>query len=108
MGRAHFEWPAVLDRLRSYLSTAALAFLIAYFAVQAFTGDRGILNIHNRRETLSARTAELVALRAERRDLEIRAQLLRNSSLSADLLEERARSLLGFANPRDYVIHLNR
>jgi cell division protein FtsB len=97
----------VFDRLRSYLSTAALVFLIAYFGVQAFTGDRGILSTDYRRATLAARTDELVALRAERRDLEIRAQLLRNSSMSADLLEERARSLLGFADPKDYVIHLN-
>jgi cell division protein FtsB len=36
----------------------------------------------------------------------MRARLLRDSSLSADLLEERARSLLGFADPRDYVIRM--
>jgi len=42
----------------------------------------------------------------QRHDLEVRAQLLRDTSLSADLLEERARSLLGFADPRDYVIRL--
>jgi cell division protein FtsB len=38
--------------------------------------------------------------------LEARAKLLRDSSLSADLLEERARSLLGFTHPNDYVIRL--
>ena len=37
---------------------------------------------------------------------EMRARLLRDTSLSADLLEERARSLLGFADPRDYVIRM--
>ena len=31
-----------------------------------------------------------------------------DTSLSADLLEERARSLLGFADPRDYVIRMER
>ena len=36
----------------------------------------------------------------------MRARLLRDTSLSADLLEERARSLLGFADPRDYVIRM--
>jgi len=29
-----------------------------------------------------------------------------NANLSVDHLEERARSLLGFADPRDYVIRL--
>jgi hypothetical protein len=41
-------------------------------------------------------------------DLEARARLLRSGSLSADLLEERARSLLGYADPKDYVIRVKR
>jgi cell division protein FtsB len=96
----------VLARLRSYLPTAALALLIFYFGFHAFTGDRGILTSSQRNETLTAKTRELVQVRAERQDLETRARLLRDTSLSADLLEERARSLLGFADPRDYVIRM--
>ena len=97
----------MLARLRSYLPTAALAFLIFYFAFHAFTGDRGLLTSNQRSETLVAKTRELAALRAQRQDLEVRAKLMRDTSLSADLLEERARSLLGFADPRDYVIRMN-
>lgn len=93
-------------RLRSYLPTAALGLLIVYFAFNAFTGDQGILTSGQRNQALAAKTKELAALRATREDLEKRAHLLRNSSLSADLLEETARSLLGFADPRDYVIRL--
>jgi cell division protein FtsB len=96
----------VLARLRPYLPTAALAFLIFYFAFHAFTGDQGILRSNQRSETLVAKSKELAALKLQRRDLEIRAHLLRNQSLSADLLEERARALLGFADPRDYVVRL--
>jgi len=94
----------VLARLRPYLPTAALAFLIFYFAFHAFTGDQGLLSSDQRDATLIAKTRELAALQAKRQDLEARARLLRDTSLSADLLEERARSLLGFADPRDYVI----
>jgi cell division protein FtsB len=94
----------VLARLRPYLPTAALAFLIFYFGFHALTGERGILTTNERDATLAAKTEELTQVRAERQDLEIRARLLRDQSLSADLLEERARSLLGFADPRDYVI----
>jgi cell division protein FtsB len=96
----------VFARLRPYLSTAALALLISYFAVHAFTGEGGLLRSNQRDATLVAKRAELARLTAQRRDLEIRAQLLRDTSLSADLLEERARSLLGFSDPRDYVIRL--
>ena len=94
----------VLARLRPYLSTAALALLILYFGFHAFTGEGGLLLSDQRDATLVAKTRELAHLQAQRHDLEVRAQLLRDESLSRDLLEERARSLLGFADPRDYVI----
>lgn len=94
----------MLARLRSYLPTAALALLIVYFGFHAFTGERGLLSSTQRDAALEAKSTELAALRTQRQDLETRAKLLRDSSLSADLLEERARSLLGFAHPNDYVI----
>jgi cell division protein FtsB len=96
----------VLARLRPYLPTAVLLLLIVYFALNAFSGDRGLLASNQRDETLIAKTRELAQVRAQRQDLEMRARLLRDTSLSADLLEERARSLLGFADPRDYVIRM--
>ncbi|WP_430418519.1 FtsB family cell division protein [Phenylobacterium sp.] len=96
----------MLASLRPYLSTAALALLIFYFAYHAFTGEGGLLQSDKRDATLTAKAQELKRLTAQRHDLEVRAQLLRDSSLSADLLEERARSLLGFADPRDYVIRV--
>ncbi len=96
----------MLARLRPYLSTAALALLIFYFGFHAFTGEGGLLQSDKRDATLTAKTRELAKLTAQRHDLEVRAQLLRDTSLSADLLEERARSLLGFADPRDYVIRM--
>jgi cell division protein FtsB len=96
----------VLARIRPYLPTAALAFLIFYFGFHAFTGDRGLLSSTQRDAALAAKSAELAELRGERQDLEARARLLRDTSLSADLLEERARSLLGFGHPNDYVIRV--
>jgi cell division protein FtsB len=96
----------VLVRFRPYLPTAALAFLIFYFGFHAFTGDRGILTSDQRNATLIAKRQELANLQAERAELELRARLMRDTSLSADLLEERARSLLGYSDPRDYVIRI--
>ena len=97
---------AVLARLRPFLSTAFVLLLIVYFSVQGFIGAGGLLRRDQRSAAIVAKTHELAALSVQRRDLEIRARLLRDESLSADLLEERARSLLGFADPRDYVIPL--
>ena len=98
----------MLERIRSYLPTAILAFLIFYFGFQALTGDRGLLSTSQRSDELEAKTTQLAQLRHQRQDLETRARLLRSDSLSADLLEERTRSRLGFADPRDYVIRISK
>ncbi len=93
-------------RVRPYLPTGIFAFLIVYFAFQALTGARGLLGERSRETSLAAEKAELEQLRAERRELEIRVALLRDDHLSRDLLEERAHALLGFVDPRDYVIRV--
>ena len=96
----------MFSRLQTYIPTAALAFLIFYFAFHALTGDRGLLTAHQRDLTLAEKQAELKSIRAQRLDLEARVRFLGDHSLSADLLEERAHVLLGFADPRDYVIRV--
>lgn len=94
----------MFNRLRPYLLTIVLGFSTFYFAAQGLTGEKGLLTAEERAGTLAARKTELARLTAERRDLQARARLLRDDNLSADLLEERARALLGFADPRDYII----
>ena len=90
--------------LRPYASIAVLASLIVYFGFQGLTGDRGLLGWESRDEILAVKAQELKRLRIERAELETRARLLRDGSISRDLVEERARSLLGLSDPRDYVI----
>jgi cell division protein FtsB len=96
----------MLARTQSYAPTVILGFLIFYFGFHALTGERGLLATQRRQETLAARQRELDALLHEKHELEVRARLLDNHSLSADLLEERARTLLGFVGPNDYVIRI--
>ena len=96
----------MLQTLRTYWTTAVLGLLILYFGIHALTGDRGILSTGERDQALLERQAELAALTQRRTELETRARLLRDESISADLLDERARALLGVADPRDYVIRV--
>jgi cell division protein FtsB len=93
-------------RLQTYLPTAILACLIFYFGFHALTGDRGLLLTRQRQALLAAKQAELAQLKLEQTELEARARFLRDDSLSADLLEERAHVLLGFVDPRDYVVRM--
>ncbi|MGC1304727.1 MAG: septum formation initiator family protein [Caulobacteraceae bacterium] len=96
----------MLARLRPYLPTAVFALLIFYFGCQALTGDRGLLTRSARNTALASRTEELKRLQAEDAELQTRVRLLSDSSLSRDLLDERARTILGFADPHDYVIRI--
>ncbi|MDZ4364132.1 FtsB family cell division protein [Brevundimonas sp.] len=98
----------MLDRMKPYALCVFLFLLVGHFGVQALTGPRGLLSGADRAALLALREHELDTLLAERADLEVRIRYLRNDSLSLDLLEERARAVLGFADPRDYVIPVSR
>ena len=98
---------ALPERMKPYSLSAFLLLLFAYLGVQAMTGERGLLSGHARDSLLAEREAQLTELSQKRADLEVRARYLRTNSLSRDLLEERARVVLGFADPRDYVVHVS-
>lgn len=98
----------MLARVRPYVRLGVYALLIVYFTAQALTGERGLLNEADRERALAERSAELRRLTAQRQELESRVRLLRTEHLSADLLEERAREVLGFVAPGDYVVRLPR
>jgi len=97
----------VPERMKPYFPSAVLLMLVVYLGVQALTGQRGLLSGHERDSMLARREAQLAGILEQRRDLEVRVRYLRTDSLSRDLLEERARAVLGFADPRDYVIRVS-
>lgn len=94
------------ESMKPYLPSICLGLLILYLGVQALTGERGLLSGAEREALLQRREAQLARLTAQRRDLEVRVRFLRAGSLSRDLLEERARVVLGLHDPRDYVVPL--
>lgn len=92
------------ESMKPYTAFCLLFLGILYFGVQALTGDRGLLNGADRAARLERAQTRLASLEVERKDLEVRARFLRTDHLSRDLLEERARVILGYSDPRDYVI----
>lgn len=95
-------------RIRSIVTAICLhliaALVIGYFAVHAFTGNHGI----KARETLDQQfaqlSAELEVVKAERQKWQRRVALLKADKLDPDLLDEEARVLLDYVDPRDVVI----
>lgn len=86
------------------MPTALIALILTYVCVQYLTGDKGFFSQEARQNEMQTKTEQLAQLQAERADLEARAKYLRTDNLSRDLLEERARLLLGLAEPNAYII----
>jgi cell division protein FtsB len=95
------------SRLRSFLTGLALytvaAALIGYFGVNAYTGKYGLNARQELDQEIIALTSELSRLRQERAEGEKRVSLLRSDRVDPDMLDERARFQLDYANPHDLV-----
>ncbi|MDR1828230.1 MAG: septum formation initiator family protein [Methylobacteriaceae bacterium] len=81
--------------------------LVYFFVDQAYSGNRGV----EAKNTVSAEVQELrdelARLKTERDTLEHRISLLRDDRIDRDLLEERARIVLGRVHANDVVIMLD-
>jgi cell division protein FtsB len=99
-------------RLRSILNTLALyalaALLIGYFGINAYNGDRGLKAKEDIDRQMATLTAELDHLKAEQAKWERRIGLLKSDDLDPDMLDERVRILLDYADPHDLTLMLNR
>jgi len=83
---------------------ALAALFIGYFGVNAVTGNHGLRARQVMEKQMAAMTAELDRLKTERVVWERRVSLLRANQLDPDMLDERARQLLGYADPRDVIL----
>jgi len=99
------------NRLKSFLTGLALytmaAAMIGYFGINAYTGRYGLNARQELDQEIIALTAELARLKRERAESEQRVSLLRSDRVDPDMLDERARYQLDYANPRDLVRMIN-
>jgi cell division protein FtsB len=82
------------------------AALMAYFAYHAVQGDRGLIAWWKLRYQIEKTELTRAEVEAEKQALEQRVSLLRPESLDPDMLEERARLMLGYVHADDRVIPL--
>ena len=94
---------AVLNALALYTIAAAV---IGYFGVNAYSGNRGLRAKQDLDQQIAQLTEELTALKAERGNWERRVALLKPESIDPDMLDERARTLLNYADPRELTLRL--
>ena len=95
------------SRLKSVLTGLALytmaAMIVGYFGVDAYTGKYGLNARQELDQEIIALTSELARLKKERAEGEQRVSLLRSSGIDPDMLDERVRYQLDYANPQELV-----
>jgi cell division protein FtsB len=92
------------SRIRVVLPAVAGLLALCYFAWHAVNGQRGLLAYWRLQETLAEAEAERAETARERATLDHQVSLLRARNLSLDMLEERARVLLGHIHEGEVVI----
>jgi cell division protein FtsB len=98
---SHRHRRTILTALGLYIFAALF---IGYFAMNAFSGDHGLRAQQDLEQQLAAMRGELAGLKAERTHWERRVALLRADRIDPDMLDERARALIGYVDPRDLTL----
>ncbi len=84
----------------------ALAFAFFYLGFHALSGERGLVAWFTESRRLEALKEELTLTTRKREEFERKVRLLSNNSLDLDMLDEQARSVLGFTAADEMVIML--
>ncbi len=86
------------------LKMSSLAFLFFYFTFHVVSGDKGLLTMMQLSQQVDKVQAEKQQVAAKRSELEDKVERLYTTSLDKDLLDERARKLLGMARENEIVV----
>ncbi|MBL4614856.1 MAG: septum formation initiator family protein [Magnetovibrio sp.] len=78
--------------------------VVVYFAYHAVQGDRGLLALGKLRGEVETLQARVLDVRDDRFQMQQMVQMMRPETLDPDLLEERARVLLGYGNDDELVV----
>jgi cell division protein FtsB len=98
----------IRPRIRGLLTALGFyvlaALFIGYFGINAYTGNHGLRARQNLDQQIADLARELERTKAERERWERRVALLKADRIDPDMLDERARFLLNYADPRDVIV----
>lgn len=86
------------DLVRKNMLTLIGLGLCFYFSYHLLQGERSYFRYLSLQQTVADMKRDNDRLKLDRSDLETRVSMLRSGSIDKDLLEERARIVLGFRN----------
>ena len=100
--RNHF-----LKFLNHSLRASLLAGITLYLGYHVIQGENGVIKWLKITQQIEFTTIKLTEASNQRQKLENRVRLLRSESLDPDLLEERARVVLNYADQNDQIIFVD-
>ena len=100
--RNHF-----LKFLNHSLRASLLAGITLYLGYHVVQGENGVIRWLKIVQQIEFTTIKLAEASDQRQELENRVRLLRSESLDPDLLEERARVVLNYADQNDHIIFVD-
>jgi cell division protein FtsB len=98
----------IRKRYRNFFHAIALYAVaggcVGYFLYHAQNGSRGLESKQSLQAEMGEIKAQIAMLKTERKAWEERVELLRRDATDRDILEERARDMLGRVHRNDVVI----
>jgi cell division protein FtsB len=88
---------------KSLIANVITSLLLIYFIFHSIYGNKGIIAYFKLSQQLEKTYSDLETLRAKRVEIEHKVKLLRPESLNQDMLDEKARQVLGLASPKEQV-----
>ncbi len=93
-------------KLRQYVAPSLFALAIVYFAFYTLFGQRGLYRMFELEEALIIAQAQYQEVLEKRQVLEQNVALLKPQNLDLDMVDQRAREVLGYAHPDDIIVEL--
>ncbi len=90
--------------IRRFVGPLFFACAVVYLAFHALNGERGIYALLKEQRKLEVLKTEVAKVTNRREELEHRSHLLSDDSLDLDMLDERARAVLGMAGNNEVLL----
>jgi len=96
------------DKIKKQFPSIVLMITVLICISSTLWSKKGLITLFSLENNLHQITKDLDTLRSERLKLENQAELLRSSSLDLDMLDEKARQILDFADSKELILIPNR
>ena len=97
----------IQKRMKSALWPAVYLFAFFYLGFHTIQGNYGLSSLRDLRTELQSVTVVADDVRVERQALEVKVNRLRPDNLDPELLDERARAVLGYTRADEVVVFLD-